>query len=255
MDKVNVRLDRQCVAIPDKLLQTVFGSTTTPFPSDIASTAFKLLGECVNGGPSKPDTPWTPRKGFQAWGNANPFQPMFLEWEATYYHIDRTKWNVGVRPNPVGHAHSQVRFGVDRMLSTEVPDGVNQRDFRNVSGRTLILPQPVFSLESAVLDVLDSSDPSINLTPAQIQKIKDNIRKLTFISSPLSGLTEHLLTRVMGTHVKPTINRPGKSVIPLRPAQIQAQDIGFTMDLLSLVDSARYVNSNALSIRMSADSS
>ena len=128
-------------------------------------------------------------------------------------------------------------------MLAENPD--SQGDFRIVSGRTLILPQPVFSLESAGLDVLDDADPSVTLTPTQIQAIKDNIRKLKFISSPLSGITEHLTTRVMGAHVKPTINRPGKNAIPLPPAQTAAIDIDFTKDILSLIDTATY---NSLSI-------
>lgn len=37
----------------------------------------------------------------------------------------------------------------------------------------------------------------------------DNIGKLKFISAPLTGLTDHLLTRAGGSHVKPSVRVQG----------------------------------------------
>jgi len=234
MDSVTVRLERQIAGAPPDLLATIFGATANPLPAEMQSLATKILGEGVSKA-ANPSGIYATTKGSQDWGNVNPFAPVFIEWEAIYYHIDRSKWTVGVRPSPVGHAHSQVRYGVNEFLPSNPQ---NQQDFRTVSGRTLILPQPVFSLEAAIKDMLDSNDPQMTLTEKQILEIQTNVRKFKFISSPLAGITEHLLTRYMGTHVKPSINHQGKTPVPLGPAITASKDIGFTSEILRLIDTA-----------------
>jgi hypothetical protein len=234
MDSVNVRLERQIADAPADLAATIFGTTAHPLPTEMQSLATKILSESVSK-TANPDGTYATTKGSQDWGNANPFAPMFVEWEATYYHIDRSKWTVGVRPSPVGHAHSQVRYGVNEFLPSNPQ---NQVDFRTLSGRTLILPQPVFSLEAAIKDMLDSNDPRMTLTKEQVIKVQNNVRNFKFISSPLAGITEHLLTKYMGTHVKPSISHQGKTPVPLGPAITASVDIGFTEDILRLINTA-----------------
>jgi hypothetical protein len=233
LDTLSVRVDSQITPSTDG--SAVFGTTTPPFPSEVKVTALKILGECISHSEKDFISGKPIPKGFQYWGTENPFQPMFVEWEALYYHIDRSKWTVGVRPSPVGLPNSQVRYGISELLST---DTENQRDFRFVNGRTMILPQPTFSLKAAVQAVLDSNDPNSPFKDENDkQKLLAGIDKLQFISCPLSGIQDHLLTRVIGTHVKPTINKPGKTNVPLIPAA--QPDIGFTEDVLKLIDSRR----------------
>lgn len=255
MDALPVRLERQIP--PNKIdpITTILGITPNPIPTELQTTAKRILEEYLSRTVTKNVDDYG--KGFQLWGNGkneNPFLPLFVEWEAVYYHIERSKWTVNVRSSPVGLPNSQVRMGIDELLAANAD---NQRDFRYISGRTLILPQPVFSLESAVRNVLDVNNIDISKqvtkasqgtggqTSATGPKTNDDliaqIRKLPFISCPLSGIQEHLLTRVMGTHVKPTINRPGKSNIPLPPAITAAVDIGFSEEILKLIDSSRFV--------------
>jgi hypothetical protein len=169
---------------------------------------------------------------------------MFVEWEATYYHIDGKKWNVGLRSSPVGHPVSQVRYGVTEPLY-EKPE--NQRDKRLISGRVLILPQPVFSLETAVLDVLDNSGKELTLTEEEKKEIKEKIRRLNFISCPLAGLTDHLLTRYAGTHVKPNVRTQGQKLIPIKAAVDAARDIGFDPRTVEIMDSETFVTRLSLS--------
>jgi hypothetical protein len=172
---------------------------------------------------------------------------LFIEWETLYYHIDRSKWKVAVRPSPVGHKHLQVRYGVDGLLyddKEEDPTKGNQADKRFLSGRILILPQPVFSLEAIVNQVLDNPGPDMPIKdPTEIKKIKTNIRKLQFISAPLSGMTEHLLTRYEGTHVKPNLRYQGQQVKPLQAAITQAQQLPgfntFNEEAMEMIDSER----------------
>jgi len=235
LDALPVRLDSFLTSSSAGVESEVFGGVLSPFPLALKDTALKLLGEAISQTPSSIASATPSAKGFQAWGTDNPFEPLFVEWEALYYHIDRSKWTVGVRPSPVGLPTSYLRYGIPDLLSTDVK---NQQDFRFISGRTLVLPQPVFSLKAAVQAVIDSNDPNSPLqSEADKAKILDGIDKLQFMSCPLSGLQEHLLTRVIGTHVKPVLNKPGKTNIPLVPAA--QPDIGFTEDVLKLIDSSR----------------
>ena len=41
---------------------------------------------------------------------------------------------------------------------------------------------------------------------------------LKFISAPLAGITDHLLTRVGGSHVKPNVRQQGQDVFALPKA-------------------------------------
>jgi hypothetical protein len=238
LDALPIRLD-SLVPTPssgvNSIETTVFLGATSPFPPALKNMALKILGEGTSRTADIVKTTQPPVKGFQFWGTDNPFEPLFVEWEALYYHIDRLKWTIGVRPSPVGLPTSHLRYGIPDLLST---DTKNQKDFRYISGRTLILPQPVFSLKAAVQAVIDSNDPNSPLkSDEDKKKILNGIDKLQFMSCPLSGVQEHLLTRVIGTHVKPTVNKPGKTNIPLAPAA--QPDIGFTEEILKLIDSIR----------------
>ncbi|ORY08609.1 hypothetical protein BCR34DRAFT_603467 [Clohesyomyces aquaticus] len=189
------------------LTRAVFGSSGNPIPGNMGldQTAAAILFECVqrtsdlSRDPSKTSMF---RNGAQSFGNTNSFAPLFVEWEATYFHIDQTKWSAGLRPSPRGHSHTGVRFGVNDALWK---DPSNLVDKRLIRGRQIILPQPIFSLESAVMDLLYNAGQSIPLSDKEKQEIKDNIRKLKFVCFQLAGPTEHLLTRCMGTHVKPNV--------------------------------------------------
>lgn len=234
LDNVDVRVDHQLSASMDT--KTVFAKLKNPVPTDgkLRATADKLVAGFLSR--IKPTDATTYPKGFKKWGDANPFQPMFMEWEGIYYHVDRSKWDVGVRPSPVGHAHSQVRFSVDEPLYNN-PD--NQKDFRYVSGRVLILPQPVFSLQSIVKQVLDN--PGQELHDVDVEGIKANISKLNFVSAPLDGLTNHLLTKYTGSHVTPNVRVQGKTAVPLEYAWNSPgiREVEFGKDGLALIDSER----------------
>jgi hypothetical protein len=202
---------------------------------NLRDTADRALAACLLRSGSNDATLFT--KGFKQWGNQNPFAPMFVEWQALYYHIDRSKWDVGVRNAPTGIANGEVRFTPNEPL---YKDQSLQKDYRWLSGRVFILPQPVFALSAIVNSVL-SNTPNVNLTPAQIKDIKNNISKLNFLSCPLDGLTQHLITRYKGTHVSPNIRGQGQTAVPLGDAVTAAQPIQLTADDIRLIDSQRYL--------------
>lgn len=214
----------------------IFGTLSNPVTTDgkLRDAADRALAACLLRSGSKDTTLFT--KGFKQWGNQNPFAPMFVEWQALYYHVDRSKWDVGVRNAPTGIASSEVRFTPNEALYN---DKSLQKDYRWLSGRVLILPQPVFTLSTLVNSVL-SNTPNVNLTAAQQKDISDNISKLKFISCPLDGLTHHLITRYKGTHVSPNIRVQGQPLVPLGDAVTAAQPIGLNADDIRLIDSERY---------------
>jgi hypothetical protein len=240
MDTLQVLLDEELVN-DTTTATTIFGSAkTNPVPTDngLNMTAAKLLAECMsstNMATTNGKTGAPTITGFQSWGNRNPFAPLFIEWEGMYYHIDKDLWDVALRPSPVGHPISQVRYvpGQALLTSDPVEDAKNQTDWRTLSGRVMVLPQPTLSLESVVDQVLDNKS---NVLPGDINPatLEQQIRQIKFISAPLSGLTNHLLTRVEGAHVKPNVRVPGQNVVPLTAAD--ASEINMDLPTLALVD-------------------
>ncbi|MCJ1385953.1 hypothetical protein MMC17_009078 [Xylographa soralifera] len=214
--------DRLTISFDSKLSDDLHAAdailgNSNPLPAGpdghgLQDTAKRVLAACLKNSDIK-NMPMT--TGFQAWGDRNPFVPLFIEWESIYYHVDFNKWDVEVRPSPVGHPSKQVRYGINVDLSQ---DTASREDARVLSGRVLVLPQPVFNLEAIVLQVLEETPPDMKLTPQQILDVKNTIRKMKFISAPLSGLTNHLLTRCEGAHVKPSVRSQGQTLVPLKAA-------------------------------------
>ena len=239
METLQIRVDHELTSDITAVNSIFPPKSANPVTQDhgLRSTATKILAECLKDANSntkngKDDAPLI--TGFQAWGDRNPFAPLFIEWESLYYHIDMDSWDVQLRPSPVGHPNPQVRYVPREMLlSDQEKNANNQNNFRTLSGRVLVLPQPRFSLENVVLQVLDSKSPDI---PSDINAddLKSSIRQIKFISAPLSGLTNHLLTRCEGAHVKPNVRTQGQKVIPLAAAD--AGDIGMDLPTLALVD-------------------
>jgi hypothetical protein len=237
METLQIRLDHELIS-DTAAVNAIFGPLSNPVTQDhgLRNTATKIFAECLkesnqNTENGKGDAPLI--TGFQAWGDCNPFAPLFIEWESLYYHIDKDSWEVQLRPSPVGHA--QVRYvpGKGLLLSDPKKNTNNQNNFRTLSGRVIVLPQPRFSLESVVLQVLDSQSADIP-TDIDLDALKKHIRQIKFISAPLSGLTNHLLTRCEGAHVKPNVRTQGETVIPLAAAD--ATEIGMDLPRLALVD-------------------
>jgi hypothetical protein len=94
-------------------------------------------------------------------------------------------------------------------------------DVRTISGRVPILPQPVFSLQALVAAVIDAAGVS-PLTKDEADFLQKSMSALKFISAPLQGLTNHLLTRIDGSHVTPTVRAQGETPVPLEAAILAA---------------------------------
>lgn len=175
--------------------------------------------------------------GFKQW-SGQPFCPLFLEWEASYFHIPFDRWSIDLQSSPVSNNQSHVRYVVKEALSDD-PDIT--KDQRTVGGRIMILPQPTFSLEAIVAQVLDIAGidvPPDLEDPTERDKFLRDIRNLNLMSGELQGITSHLLTTMEGSHVAPNMSLPGREqVVALKAAADAVTDIGLTdLDVVMIQD-------------------
>ncbi|KAJ9633785.1 hypothetical protein H2199_009232 [Coniosporium tulheliwenetii] len=157
------------------------------------------------------------------WGNAQPFFPLFVEWEATYLHIPFKDWDVQTY-------EGQMRYG----LNTYVGEG-RSSDRRRVGGRNLILPQAGYSLKNSIAQLFKNTNPAdldaaTGMSEDERKTLLKSIDDFQYLSFPLTGLTEHLLTLCRGTHVKPTSRQPGRK--PTSVAAAVREEAGFTSAVL-----------------------
>lgn len=145
------------------------------------------------------------------WENRQPWFPLFAEWEVEYTHVPFEWWELADQAARLS-APPKTRYGVppkdgqplwERMQTGEPKKAL---DTRILSGRVLILPQPSFSLAAKVNQLFSDTPPQLlrpYLGDEDRQWLLDNLAKLSYLSCPLSGLTEGLLTLSAGAHVKP----------------------------------------------------
>lgn len=183
--------------------------------------------------------PWRDR-----WEKSQAWFPLFLEWVAEYTHIPfpgeggKEYWELD-QQNAWHSEPKKLRYGI--APGAELAD-LDIQDKRTVSGRVLILPQPSLNLQMIVGQILDNL-PDGYLTPDQAQELRDHLHELAFLSSPLSGFTNHLTTRVQGNHIKPTLRVPdadegtaaSSDVVPFKAAVDVGSEVGFQDDQLYMM--------------------
>ncbi|EGX49227.1 hypothetical protein AOL_s00078g611 [Orbilia oligospora ATCC 24927] len=148
------------------------------------------------------------------WNDTQPWFPLFLEWEVEYAHLDYEKfWTLKqhdkthAEPNTI---HYVIKEDVDIQKELE-SIALKDRDYRRLSGRVLVLPQPSFSLEAKIRQFFDDTPalpPGTGLLAGDEEFIKSKLRQLGFISGPLAGFSSHLVTLEQGNHVKPILKKP-----------------------------------------------
>ncbi|PTB64500.1 hypothetical protein BBK36DRAFT_1179717 [Trichoderma citrinoviride] len=164
--------------------------------------------------------------GRDLWKNTQPWFPLFMEWEAEYYHIDYDKWDMEERGTR-STQDKKFRYTVkqdDKPLWESAND-----DRRTISGRILLLPQPVFSLVGQV-ERLFTTVPEDQLDPIlpkdEREQVLKELKKLPFVSAPLDGFANHLLTLADGSHLKPNVRYPGQKPVPMKDAYEDSVAIG-----------------------------
>ncbi|CVL11707.1 hypothetical protein FPRO06_13014 [Fusarium proliferatum] len=170
------------------------------------------------------------------WNDTQPWFPLFLEWEVEYYHIKHDDWDLTKSRwwvNEGAKLHYNIRDGTD--LAKKYHETKDRRAF---SGRVLILPQPSFTLETKVTQLLTDTLPSEldkMLGEEEREYLVKNLNKLQFLSSPLSGFNSHLQTVDQGNHVKPSLRDPNDgSIIFIKEAE--RVDAGFDKNAMKLMD-------------------
>ncbi|KAK4142995.1 uncharacterized protein C8A04DRAFT_29396 [Dichotomopilus funicola] len=196
------------------------------------------------------------------WGNRQPWLPLFVEWEVEYTHVPFDLWALDEQVSRLSD-NRLVRYGV------EVPSGkplweelgpttkAEPPDTRILSGRVLILPQPTFSLTAKVTQLFTDTPPDIlrkYLGDDERQNLLDNMSALQYLSCPLAGLTEGLLTLGMGTHVKPEwkeVANDVETVTAMKAAQFDSA--GLNKERLEMIQGNSGLTPYAASVSFGGD--
>ncbi|KKK12797.1 hypothetical protein ARAM_004725 [Aspergillus rambellii] len=168
------------------------------------------------------------------WADQQPWFPLYIEWEGLYIDIPFEEWRLQQKQTSRGTLTEYTQYVVKVDLSKQ-----QYRDRRVLSGRNLILPQPSFTLKAhiqRILQIIPPKELDELLPEPRRTEIESNIDRFAFLSAPLSGFTDHLLTLATGSHVKPLVRAPGKRPIALRDAVKVGAAIGLEPAHLELID-------------------
>jgi len=234
-DNVDVRLSVQCVASstppPEDLINLVPMIEST-FPEAPLAAASNLLMEFwalfpdnlpttkpENGqtypqfhAPIKGETDGKPPR--DQWQNRQPWFPLYMEWEVEYTHVPFELWSLQEQAARLS-SPKMVRYGIPAEDETplwqqmEKGDPSSSENTRILSGRVLILPQPSFSLWAKVTQLFQDTPPKVldeYLNETDREYLLKHLSRLSYLSCPLTGLTEGLLTLSTGAHIKPENN-------------------------------------------------
>ena len=253
---LKVRLDNQPISeskIDDKELQELYFLQC--IPDEIRPTGTKLIKEFLSldssakgykppsenqvpplyhDGSSSKTPDGTNDKWRDQWSGTQPWFPLYLEWEAQYYHIPFENWALMERDVATTTTAKRVTFG----LTTDVSSGF-QEDIRTLRGRTMILPQPSFSLEIRLKRLFQTIPAPVldkKILPTERDTLLKGLNALGYLSSPLAGLNDHLATRFTGNHIKPLVRIPGYEPTPLADAMKAAANIELDEQWLRLID-------------------
>lgn len=199
------------------------------------------------GGQSYPqfhDTITTDGRWRDQWGDRQPWFPLYAEWEVEYTHVPFEFWKLDEHTARLS-ANKLARYGISVPTSEPPPPPPLWKalpavhDTRVLSGRVLILPQPSFSLQAKVMQLFQNTPPAIldqYLPESDREDLLNNIKKLSYLSSTLSGLNNGLITQAQGSHIKPenkTVGPQGEESSAIAAAAFAAA--GLTVDNINLI--------------------
>jgi hypothetical protein len=165
------------------------------------------------------------------WQSTQPWFPLFLEWEAHYFHVPFGKWSFEHVDAP-DSGGTRTRYGILPGVDLDDPKETKpfKENVRTLSGRVLILPQPTFSLKGTIDQLIQSTSKDVLMAAleqqgddpvtakAELDRLGDLVKKLEFLSAPMDGFTSHLLTQIQGHHIKPGKRLPGQALAILPSA-------------------------------------
>ncbi|PHH93131.1 hypothetical protein CDD83_511 [Cordyceps sp. RAO-2017] len=267
LDKVFVRAPFQTIAAKDANLPDAFKNISSQIkgklpdvfkaPAEALVTEFYAVRPDGGSGTASESTfdpqfhdQWTTDKSWRdRWGERQPWFPLYAEWEVEYSHIPFDYWKLDEHTARLS-ADELVRYGItvpskDGQKAPPLWEAIKQEqkgaqpDTRVLSGRVLVLPQPSFSLGAKITQLFQNTPPDIldqYLSEAERKNLLQNVGQLSFLSSPLSGLTSGLVTQSEGSHIKPenkTIGDKGEVSDAIAAAIVDAA--GLTADNIKLI--------------------
>ncbi|EPS39913.1 hypothetical protein H072_6329 [Dactylellina haptotyla CBS 200.50] len=186
--------------------------------------------------PEKPEFQYfrKPRPGAESqeitikWKNTQGWFPLYIEWEAEYYHIPFDKWSLKKELD------GTIIYAINERLNLSEVKGIKS-DRRVVGGRSLLIPQVSETIENQVRRIFDNAKKDEEVLDEDTQKrILRDITRLPLLSTKLDGLTDHLLTLVGGAHVSPD----GKDIEP--PDVAYSTEGVFDADVIDYLTSATF---------------
>ncbi|KAG8525204.1 uncharacterized protein KY384_008848 [Bacidia gigantensis] len=192
---------------------------TGKLPTALNDTISKIISEGEFGSIGQVPFRSTPKYfgGQDTQSLRNGWFPLFIEWEAEYYHIPFDQWQFTARGK-------DARYGYGLTPDSNPADPNTQGDFRLLKGRCPILPQ-AGSILAATLKQIFSKDPDNPMSTSDRDNLIKQASSLDFLSSPMTGLTEQLVTCVQGLHTLPVKNTTsGPQMLPGAPGA----NIGFS---------------------------
>ncbi|KIL90135.1 hypothetical protein FAVG1_06874 [Fusarium avenaceum] len=267
LDNLSIRAPYQTIASSQDLpsgLNTLAGLVNDKLPSVFGAASKTLLTEFHVLRPDGHDSGTAPEGTFypqfhdqlttdQRWrdrsGGRQPWFPLYAEWEVEYTHIPFEFWKLD--EHAARHSEDKlVRYGITVPSNSETPpplwdalsrwQGAKGQDVRVLSGRVLILPQPSFALGAKIKQLFQNTPPSIldeYLPEKDRNNLLANVNELSYLSSPLSGFVNGLVTQAEGSHLKPenkVVGPHGDSSYVLNAAAFNPA--GLTEDRLKLID-------------------
>ncbi|KAF5621334.1 uncharacterized protein FTJAE_11363 [Fusarium tjaetaba] len=208
-EAVAARLASDIPVLPENGSSDIVGSTLTDlgdakFPTFLSDTASRLLNDFLQPDSSKKTWPASAYAYLEDADSKQGWFPLFLEWELEYYHIPFQNWSF-VPDTTTGCW--QWEINPNNILAK---DPTASADRRRISGRAAILPQAGLTLQASVRQFLDLQPPG-SVKEADRSSILQSAGQLEYLSTPIGGFTDHLLTLRRGHYPAPS--SPSKELL------------------------------------------
>lgn len=167
--------------------------------------------------------PYDETRSRDLWQSTQPWRPLFVEWEAHYYHIAFEKWDMIESERLSNWGAKVVHYSA--VVDLTKPEN-HVKDIRRVAGRNYLTPQAASTLKTTLENVFnntnarDLADPDkYDMPEATRAQLLNTIAGLETVSTPMTGLTSHILTLCEGTHLKPLVRLPNQTALPIATAR------------------------------------
>jgi hypothetical protein len=171
------------------------------------------------------------------WQATQPWRPIFVEWEALYYHIPWEHWTFKESPTYSNWLANVVHYSIGEDLSQHPED---LTDIRTLRGRSYLTPQAVSTLKTTLTQIFKNTNPAVLKNDYQMSESDQDyllsiVDDLDIVSFPMTGLTSQLLTLVEGSHVKPLVQFANMTSVPILEAINAFKPITAGMDAGAII--------------------